>query len=41
MGIHVLTLALAVVKPAVDGQPPEDSTTGERDTDLQEAGVLD
>jgi len=26
---------------AVDGQPPEDSATGARDTDPQEAGVLD
>jgi hypothetical protein len=41
MGIHVLTLAFVVVKHAADGQPPEDSATGERDADLQEAGVLE
>jgi hypothetical protein len=41
MGIHVLTLAFVVVKHAADGQPPEDSATGERDADPQEAGVLD
>jgi hypothetical protein len=41
MGIHVLTLASIAVKHAVDGQPPEDSATSERDADPQEAGVLD
>lgn len=41
MGTHVLTLALVVVKHTTDGQPPEDSATGERDADPQEAGVLD
>jgi hypothetical protein len=39
MGIHVLTLAFAVVKHMVDGQPPEDSATRERDADPQEASV--
>jgi hypothetical protein len=41
MGIHVLTLAFVVVRHAADGELPEDSATGERDVDLQEAGVLD
>src|SRR5262249_34162898 len=41
MGIHVLTLASAVVKPAADGQLPEDSATCARDADPQEAGVLE
>jgi hypothetical protein len=41
VGVHVLTLALAVVKPAVDGQLPEDSVTCAWDADLQEAGMLD
>jgi len=41
MGNHVLTLALGAVKHATGGKPPEDSATGEQDTDLQEAGVLD
>jgi len=41
MGIHVLTLAFAVVKPAADGQLPEDSATCARDADPQEAGVLE
>ena len=41
MGIHVLTLAFVVVRHTTDGELPEDSATGERDTDLQEAGVLD
>src|SRR5690349_15705188 len=40
-GVHILTLASAVVKPAADGQPSEDSATCARDTDPQEAGVLD
>jgi len=39
MGIHVLTLAFAVVKPTADGQLPEDSATCARDADPQEAGV--
>ena len=41
VGVHVLTLALAVVKPAVDGQLPEDSVSCAQDADLQEAGMLD
>ena len=41
MGIHVLTLACAMVKRMVDGQLPEDSATCARDADPQEAGVLD
>ena len=41
MGVHVLTLALAVVKPIADGQLPEDSVTCAWDADLQEAGMLD
>ena len=41
MGTHVLTLASVGVKHTTDGQPPEDSATGERDADPQEAGVLD
>ncbi len=41
MGKHVLTLASVAVKHAAGGLPPEDSATGEQDTDLQEAGVLD
>jgi hypothetical protein len=41
MGKHVLTLALGAVKHATGGKPPEDSATGEQDTDLQKAGVLD
>ncbi len=41
MGTHVLTLAFVVVKHTANGQPPEDSATGERDADPQEAGVLD
>jgi len=41
MGTHVLTLAFVVVKHTADGQLPEDSATGERDADLQEAGAWD
>jgi hypothetical protein len=41
MGNHVLTLASVVVKHAAGGKPSEDSATGERDADPQEAGVLD
>ena len=41
VGVHVLTLALAVVKLTADGQPPEDSVTCAWDADLQEAGMLD
>ena len=41
VGVHVLTLASAMVKPTVDGQLPEDSVTRARDADLQEAGMLD
>jgi hypothetical protein len=41
VGVHVLTLALAVVKPTADGQLPEDSVTCAQDADLQEAGMLD
>jgi hypothetical protein len=41
MGVHVLTLALTMVKHIVDGQLSENSATCERDTDPQEAGVLD
>ena len=41
MRVHVLTLALAVVKLTVDGQLPEDSVTCAWDADLQEAGMLD
>jgi hypothetical protein len=41
MGNHVLTLALGAVKHVTGGKPPEDSATGEQDTDLQEAGVLE
>ena len=39
--MHVLTLALAVVKLTADGQLPEDSVTCAWDADLQEAGMLD
>ena len=41
MRVHVLTLALMVVKLTVDGQLPEDSVTCAWDADLQEAGMLD
>ena len=41
VGVHVLTLALAVVKPIADGQLPEDSVTRAWDADLQQAGMLD
>jgi hypothetical protein len=41
MGVHVLTLALTMVKHIVNGQLSENSTTCERDADPQEAGVLD
>jgi hypothetical protein len=41
MGAYVLTLVSMVVKPTIEGQPPEDSATCAWDTDLQEAGVLD
>ena len=41
VGVHVLTLALMVVKHTVDGQLPEDSVTCAWDADLQEAGMLD
>jgi hypothetical protein len=41
VGVHVLTLASAVVKPVADGQLPEDSVTRAWDADLQEAGMLD
>jgi hypothetical protein len=41
VGVHVLTLASAAVKHAVEGQLPEDSATCAQDADLQEAGVLD
>ena len=41
MGVHVLTLALAVIKLTADGQLPEDSVTCAWDADLQEAGMLD
>lgn len=41
MGIHVLTLACAVVKHTADGQLPDDSATCEWDADPQEAGVLE
>ena len=41
MGIHILTLAFIAVKHTMNGQPPEDSATGEWDVDPQEAGVLE
>jgi hypothetical protein len=41
VGVHVLTLALMVIKLIVDGQLPEDRVTRARDADLQEAGMLD
>jgi hypothetical protein len=41
MGVHVLTLALAMIKHIVNGQLSENSATCERDADPQEAGVLD
>jgi hypothetical protein len=41
MGVHVLTLALAMVKHIVNGQLSENSATCERDADSQEAGALD
>jgi hypothetical protein len=41
VGVHVLTLASAAVKHAVDGQLPENNATCERDADPQEAGVWD
>ena len=41
VGVHVLTLALAVVKPIADGQLPEDSVTRAWDADLHQAGMLD
>src|SRR5437016_9161832 len=41
VGVHVLTLALGVVKRSADGQLPEDSVTCAWDADLQEAGMLD
>jgi hypothetical protein len=41
MGVHVLTLALVMVKHIAEGQLSENSATCERDTDPQEAGVLD
>ena len=41
MGVHVLTLASAAVKPTADGQLPEDSATCAWDADPQEAGVLE
>lgn len=41
MRAYVLTLVLMAVKPAIRGQPPEDSATCEWDTDRQEAGVLE
>jgi len=41
VGVHILTLALAVVKHTADGQLPEDSMTCAWDADLQKAGMLD
>src|SRR5207249_2200512 len=41
VGVHVLTLALMVVKLTVDGQLPEDSVTRAWDADLQQAGMWD
>jgi hypothetical protein len=41
MGVHVLTLASAMVKHTVEGQLSEDNATCEWDADSPEAGVLD